>query len=69
LRLDLRPTRVSGELIEIDVRLRGTLRTLPSPLYVERSERWMTSRGAASRMDAASGDPPSGYRFQVVPLF
>jgi hypothetical protein len=69
LDLRLRPLSIEGTLIEMEVALRGTLWVAGSPLYVDRRNRVMTSRAAATPVVAVDGDPPNGFRFQVTPLF
>jgi hypothetical protein len=69
LRLRLRPTRIMGEIVEVEVTFEGSLHSLGSPLYLNRREKLLTSRDAPTMFDAASGDPPTGYRFRITPEF
>ena len=63
------PLRLVGEIAEIEVVLTGKLATDDGLSVVSKKERWIASRGAQSVFPLESGDPPSGYRFLVTPMF
>lgn len=68
-RVSLRPLRVSGTIVEIEVETDGRLPDGDRLLILGRRERWVTSRGATSTLAFESGEPPTGYRFVVTPDF
>lgn len=69
LRLFLKPLRITGELVELEVAFEGSLHGPGSPLILSRRETLWTSRHAVTLFDAASGKPPTGYRFRILPRF
>jgi len=70
LSLELRPTRVDGEIVTVEFRLSGALhRGSEVPLYLSRYESLVTNLDTASTVSAAVGEPPEGYRFVITPRF
>lgn len=67
LRVSLRPVRLDGDVAEVDVEVTGTLPGSPNRVVISRREKLLTTRGSASALTVASGDPPAGYRFQIRP--
>jgi hypothetical protein len=65
----LKPLRLAGEIVEIDVEVSGMLPGNDELNVLGRRERWVASRGATSILAIESGNPPSGYRFLVTPRF
>ena len=65
----LKPLRVTGEIIELEFQLSGTLPGKDVLVAGGRREEWIASRGAASTIAFESGEPPNGYRFIVTPQF
>jgi len=68
-RVSLRPLRVSGSIVEIEVETDGKLPDGEGLLVIGRRERWVASRGTTSTLAFESGDPPSGYRILVTADF
>jgi hypothetical protein len=68
-RLSLRPVRMSGELLEIEVEIDGTLPMDEELVVLGRRESWIASRGVVSTFSFESGEPPEGYRFLVTADF
>jgi hypothetical protein len=68
-RVSLRPLRVSGAIVEIEVETEGKLPSEDGLLVVGRRERWIASRGTTSTLAFESGEPPTGYRFLVTADF
>lgn len=65
----LTPTRLHASVAEIDVAVAGRL-PLPGELAViSRTEHWLASRDATSKLAFESGEPPTGYRFLVTARF
>jgi hypothetical protein len=69
LTLSLTPVRLIGDLVEINVNIEGRLPTGDEVTVIARNERLVVNRGAISPIEATTGDPPVGYRFQVTALF
>jgi hypothetical protein len=69
VRLTLKPVRLSGQVLEVEVTLSGTLPGSKTIELISRTEQWITSQGATSTIPFESGDPPTGYRFLVRPQF
>lgn len=69
VRVEFTATRLMNYMIEIDVVASGTLPGDGGPQLVSRTEQWVASRGAPSTLAVESGDPPTGYRFVVTPIF
>jgi len=69
LRIELKPVRISGDIVEIDVELSGTLPADEAIEMVGRRESVIASRGAPTIVAVESGDPPTGYRFVVTAQF
>ena len=67
--LTLKPLRISGSLLEIEVDTSGTLPGENGPLLLGRRENLIASQGAVSTLSFESGDPPTGYRFLVTAEF
>ena len=68
-RLQLKPVRLSGDLLEIEVEIDGTLPVDEELVILARREDWIASRGVVSTFAFESGDPPVGYRFLVTADF
>jgi len=68
-RVSLRPLRINGSIVEIEVETDGRLPDGDGLMVLGRRERWVASRGATSTLEFQSGDPPTGYRFLVTPDF
>ena len=68
-RVSLKPLRVSGSFVEIEVETDGKLPDGEGLLVVGRRERWVASRGTTSILAFESGEPPTGYRFLVTAYF
>jgi hypothetical protein len=68
-RVSLRPLRVSGSIVEIEVETDGKLPDGDRLLVIGRRERLVASRGTISTLAFESGDPPTGYRFLVTADF
>jgi hypothetical protein len=66
----LLPVRLLGDTLRIEVELSGML---PDPerglVAVSRREQWLSTQGTTSELSLADGDPPTGFRFLVTPLF
>jgi len=66
----LRPSRLLGDTLRIDVEITATL---PDPdggvALVSRKETWLSTNGVASSLSLAEGEPPTGFRFRVTPRF
>jgi hypothetical protein len=69
VRVTLKPLRLAGEIVEIDVSISGMLPGEDQLDVLGRQERWVASRGVTSILAIESGRPPSGYRFLVTPRF
>ncbi len=69
VRITLKPVRVVGELITIDIDVSGTLPGENDVQLISKTESWTTTRGAVSSVAVESGDPPTGYRFLVTPRY
>jgi hypothetical protein len=69
VRLSLRPLRLTGELLEIEVESDGTLPGEDGLIVLARNEKWVASKGVVSTLAFESGKPPTGYRFLVTALF
>jgi hypothetical protein len=69
LRLFLKPLRITGELVEVEVAFEGSLHGPGPPLFLSRRETLWTSRHTVTLFDAAGGKPPTGYRFRILPRF
>jgi hypothetical protein len=69
VRLSLRPLRLTGELLEIEVESDGTLPSEDGLVVLARNEKWVASKGVVSTLAFESGEPPTGYRFLVTALF
>jgi hypothetical protein len=69
VRLNLRPVVVTDDVVTIDAEIDGALPGPGGTVLVSRRERIAASRQATSRLDATTGTPPAGYRFQVTPAF
>ncbi len=69
LEVRLLPLRISGELIELRAEVSGSVPRGEQVELVSRSEQWMLSHGQSSSLDAAAGEPPTGFRFVVTPTF
>ena len=69
VRVSLKPLRVNGSIVEIEVETDGKLPSESGLVVIGRRERWVASRGSTSTLAFESGDPPSGYRFLVTPIF
>lgn len=67
--LRLTPERIVGDLVEVSAEISGTLPGPVEPLVLARRESLWSTRGSPSTLDVASGEPPSGYRFEIVPEF
>jgi len=67
--LTLKPMRISGSLLEVEVDTSGTLPGEGGPLLLGRRENLIASQGAVSTLSFESGDPPTGYRFLVTADF
>jgi hypothetical protein len=63
--ISLTPVRLIGEIAEIEIEISGTLPGPDGPLVLGRKQLWHASRGAATALSFASGEPPAGYRFLV----
>lgn len=68
-RVSLKPLRVREGIVEIEVETDGRLPDGDGLVILGRRERWVASRGATSTLEFVSGEPPSGYRFLVTPVF
>lgn len=68
-RVSLRPLRISGSIVEIEVETDGKLPDGDRLLVVGRRERLVASKGSISTLAFESGDPPTGYRFLVTADF
>jgi len=69
LTLSLTPVRLIGDLIEIKVNIAGYLPDDGDVTVYARDENLVVSRGTVSTIEATTGDPPVGYRFQLKALF
>lgn len=69
MRVVLTPVRLEGEIAEIAVEVTGSLPGSPSRVVLSRSERLVSTRGAASSITVLAGAGPSGYRFTITPDF
>ena len=67
--LSLTPVRLIGDLVEININIEGRLSTDNGVTVIARNENIVVNRGAISPIEATTGDPPVGYRFQVRALF
>ena len=65
----LKPLRISGSLLEIEVDTSGTMPGEEGPLLLGRREKLIASEGAVSTLSFETGDPPTGYRFLVTANF
>jgi len=63
--ISLNPVRFLGDIAEIEIAVTGTLPGEQGPLVIGRQQQWHASRGAATSLSFASGEPLSGYRFLV----
>lgn len=63
------PTRIEGDLVQIDVEIAGRLPAGSSPLVLAERRSLVASRGAAAVLTVTTGDPPRGYRFLLTPSF
>ena len=69
VRLVLRPTLIKGEVTEMEIEVTGSLPGNPDRLLLSRRETLLSNRGTLSALTVTSGDPPSGYRFAIIPEF
>jgi hypothetical protein len=69
LRVRLTPTRLYGDLAQIEIDVSGMLFDGEQTAMISRTEDWMTTRGTTSSLEVAVGQPPRGYRFRVTPWF
>jgi hypothetical protein len=69
LEVSLRPLEIRGESIELRLAIAGSIPGADAPQIVARTEEWVSARGAASSFDVTTGEPPSGYRVVVTPVF
>jgi hypothetical protein len=69
VRLSLLPVAVTGDIITIDAEISGALPGPRGTELISRHERVVASRLASSAIEATTGKPPAGYRFQVTPDF
>jgi hypothetical protein len=63
--ISLTPVRLIGAIAEIEIEISGTLPGPDGPLVLGKKQQWHASRGAATALSFASGEPPAGYRFLV----
>ena len=68
-RIELLPLRIVGDIIELEMDVSGQLPLDGELTVVSRRRKLLATRGAASTMSFETGEPPSGYRFVVVPDF
>jgi hypothetical protein len=70
LSVRLLPVQLVGDTVRLDVDVSGTL---PDPeggvVLVSRQEQWLSTRDTTTALSLASGEPPTGFRFQVTPRF
>lgn len=70
VRLELMPSRMIGETLQLDVDVSGTLPgTDESVSVVGRKEQWLATSNATSSLSLATGEPPTGFVFLVTPRF
>ena len=69
LRLSLLPVRIVGDVVQVAVDLEARLPGQNAPAPFRRRQTLFATRGVESAITAASGDPPSGYRFRVLAEF
>jgi hypothetical protein len=69
VRLAVLPVAISGDLVTIEAEISGALPGSGGTVLVSHRERIVASRRATSRLEATTGVPPAGYRFQVTPDF
>jgi len=69
LTLRLTPVRLIGDLVEIKVNIEGRLPGDDGVTVIARDETIVVNRGTISLIEATTGDPPVGYRFQMKALF
>jgi hypothetical protein len=65
----LEPSRLLGEIAEINLEVSGTLPGNEGPVVLGKRERWLASRGAATSLSFTAGEPAAGYRFVVTARF
>ena len=65
----LEPLRIVGDILQFQMEVSGSLPGGGRPHLVARKERWLTSAGTTSSIDAVEGEPGTGYRFSVTPSF
>ncbi len=65
--LRLTPVRIEGDIAEIEAEVTGRLPASGAPLVLGHQQRLVASRGAASALTVAAGEPAKGYRFLVTP--
>lgn len=69
VQLLIKPLRLEGEAVEIEVEITATLPGDPTRVVLSRRQRLVTTRGARSSVSVTAGDPPAGYRFALTPDF
>jgi hypothetical protein len=62
----LEPTRLIGEILQIEIGVSGRLPVGDELMVIGRSERWMATRDATTTLAFEAGDPPTGYRFLIT---
>jgi hypothetical protein len=69
VRLWLRPMRIEGDVVELELEIAGSLPGDPDRLILSRRDTVFSSKGATSPVVVATGTPPAGYRFLITPEF
>ncbi|MBD3867706.1 MAG: hypothetical protein IFK94_06250 [Acidobacteria bacterium] len=69
VRLELTPLSIRGDMLEVQFKMQGEIRTAASPLFLSRKETLFTGRSTVNEFRATTGDPPLGYLFSVIPVF
>jgi len=69
VRLTLLPVTTSGDLVTLEAEISGALPGASGTVLLSHTERIVASRRATSSVEATTGTPPAGYRFQVTPDF
>lgn len=69
MRIFLKPLRLEGNVVELEVEVTGTLPGNPNRIVLSRHEHLLTTRGASSSFSVTAGEAPSGYRFILTPDF
>jgi hypothetical protein len=68
--IELLPVKLSGDTVRIEVSISGTLPDGDGGMMlVSRKEQWLATGGTTSTMSLATGEPPEGFRFAVIPRF